>query len=148
MALWKNRPNTYKHSGFIDIPEGDHRVRICRVEVERFSRKRKCFEITLEVSGYHGKLWHHLWYDPEQIVECGKYLYPFFDSFDIADHDISHYKKWVGATGAINVGYDRRGCELEAKYIYCLYGNRKDILPPWREASPNVELDFETELPF
>ena len=87
MALWKNRPNTYKHSGFIDIPEGDHRVRICRVEVERFSRKRKCFEITLEVSGYHGKLWHHLWYNPDRVVEFERTFRPFFYSFGIQDYD-------------------------------------------------------------
>ena len=43
MSLWLDQPNTYKHSGFINIPEGDHRVRICKVEVERFSNKRKCF---------------------------------------------------------------------------------------------------------
>ena len=83
MALWRNQPNTYKFRGFIDIPEGNHRVRICRVEVERFTKKRKCFEITLEVSGCHGKLWHHIWYDPERTVECEKYFYPFFHSFGI-----------------------------------------------------------------
>ena len=142
MAWWKNQPNTYIYKGFIDIPEGDHRVKICKVEVERFTKKRKCFEITLEVSGYNGKLWHHIWYDPETIVECGKSFYPFFNSFEIEDHDLSHYKKWVGANGAVNVRYDYRGCEFEAKYIRCIYGKQKDRLPPWRDPSPEADMDF------
>ena len=148
MAWWKNQPNTYKHRGFIDIPEGNHRVRICRVEVERFSKGRRCFEITLEVSGYHGKLWHHIWYDPERAVECGKSFYPFFYSFKIDDHDLSHYKKWVGANGAVSVSYECRGGEFEAKYIRCVYGKQKDKLPPWRDAAWDAPVELFQELPF
>lgn len=148
MALWRNHPNTYRYSGFIDIPEGNHRVRICKVEVERFAKKRKCFEITLEVSGYHGKLWHHIWYDPEKIEECGRSFYPFFYSFGIDDHDLSHYKNWVGASGAINVRYEYRGDEFEAKYIRCIYGKQRDKLPPWRDADPESDMDFLKGLPF
>ena len=148
MAVWKNQPNTYKHQGFIDIPEGNHRVRICRVEVERFTKGRRCFEITLAVSGYHGKLWHHIWYDPARTVECEKSFYSFFYSFKIDDHDLSHYKKWVGAYGAVNIRYECRECELEAKYIRCIYGKQKDKLSPWKEAPSDLELDFLKELPF
>ena len=148
MAVWKNQPNTYKYQGFIDIPEGDHRVRICKVEVERFSKKRKCFEVTLEVSGYHGKLWYHIWYDPQKIVECERSFYPFFYSFGIEDHDPDHYKKWVGASGAVQVKYDYRGDEFEAKYIRCLHGKQKDKLLPWKEASYETKPDFLQALPF
>jgi hypothetical protein len=119
MAWWKNQPNLYQHNGFIDIPEGNHRVRICKVEVERFNKGKKCYEITLEVSGYHGKLWHHIWYDPEKVEECGKAFYPFFYSFEIEDHDLAHYKKWVGASGAVSVRYDYLDYGFEAKYIRC-----------------------------
>ena len=52
MALWLNKPNTYKHPGFINIPEGDHRARICNVEVERFSKKKKCFKILTKCAIY------------------------------------------------------------------------------------------------
>lgn len=147
MAWWKNHPNTYKHSGFVDIPEGNHRVRICGVDVERLSKGRRCFEITLEVSGYHGKLWHHIWYDPQKIAECEKWFYPFFFSFGIEDHDLSHYKKWVGNYGAVNIRYEYRGCEFEA-YIRCLYGKQIAKLPPWRCAPDNMELYCLKELPF
>ena len=140
MALWRNQPNTYRHSGFIDIPEGEHRVRICRVQVERFSGNRKCFEITLEVSGCHGKLWYHLWYDPEKIDEWEKRSDSFFNSFNIEDHDISQSRKWVGASGAVSVSYKYYDYECEAKYIHCIYGTRKDRLPPWKDAPYEVEL--------
>ena len=148
MALWTNHPNTYIYSGFLDIPEGDHRVRICRVAVERFTKKKKCFEITLEVSGYRGKLWYHMWYDPEKIVECEKVFHPFFNSFGIEDHDVSHYKKWVGANGAVNVRHEYRGYEFEAKYLRCLHGKRKDELPPWCDATYELNMDFLNSMPF
>lgn len=148
MPLWKNQPNTYRYIGFIDIPEGDHRVRICRVDVERFSKKRKCFEITFEVSGYPGKLWYHMWYDPERNIEYERVFFPFFDSFGIEDHDVLHYKKWVGANGAVNVRYEYRGCEFEAKHLRCLHGSRKDKLPPWRDAPHDLSTDFLNNIPF
>ena len=148
MALWKNHPNTYRYNGFIDIPEGDHRVRICRVDVERFSNKKKCFEITFEVSGYRGKLWYHLWYDPEKSVEFRRRFYPFFYSFGINDYDVTNYKKWVGANGAIKVQYEEREHEFEAKYLQCIYGRSKDNLPPWRDAPEEWDKDFFNEMPF
>ena len=145
MAWWKNQPNLYQHNGFIDIPEGNHRVRICKVEVERFSKGRKCYEITLEVSGYHGKLWHHIWYDPDKIVEYEKTFYPFFYSFEIEDHDLAHYKKWVGASGAVSVRYDYQDYGFEAKYIRCLYGSQRDRLPQWIDAPDDAIPDFLKE---
>lgn len=148
MAWWNNKPNVYTHSGFVDIPEGEHRVRIRKVDVERFSKGRRCFEITLEVSGYHGKLWHHIWYDPAKISECERSFYPFFYSFSLEDHNISHYKKWIGASGAVSVKYERRGHEFEAKYIRCIYGKQRDKLPLWRDADPEFDMDFLKELPF
>lgn len=148
MACWNNKPNVYAHGGFIDIPEGEHRVRISKVDVERFSKGRKCFEITLEVSGHHGKLWHHIWYDPKKTEECGKTFYPFFYSFGLNDHDLSHYKSWIGASGAVRVKYERRGYDFEAKYIRFIYGKQRDKLPEWKEAPRDMDLSFLTELPF
>ena len=67
MGVWTSKPNTYNRTNFIEIPEGDHRVQITRVSVERFREQKKCFEITMKVSGYHGKVWYYLWYNPENI---------------------------------------------------------------------------------
>ena len=50
MKLWQNKPNMYTRIGFIDIPEGDHRAKVCRVEAQKASKGRVCYEITLQVS--------------------------------------------------------------------------------------------------
>ena len=147
MAWWQNHPNTYSYKGFIDIPEGDHRVRISNVEVERFSKGKKCIEVSFEVSGYHGMLWHHLWYDPNNLDDYERAFVPFFNSFGL-DNNISRCKKWIGATGAIRVKHERRGYEFEAKYIRCLYGEQRDRLPPWEEPLANIDLSHLTEIPF
>jgi hypothetical protein len=148
MAWWLDQPNTYKHPGFINIPKGSHRVRVCKVEVERFSKQKKCFKITLDVSGYHGKLWHYLWYDPEKIERCKKEFCLFFCSFEIEDWNIADYKKWVGAYGAVSVCYEYREHEFEAKYLTFLCGKQKNKLPPWKDASPDTHVELFRELPF
>ena len=142
MACWKNKPNTYIKWNFIEIPEGDHRVQICNVVVERFSKGKKCFEITLKVSGHHGKIWHHIWYDPEKTVECGKSFYPFFYSFEIDDHDLKHYKKWIGKYGAIRVKHIEYSEGYEARIVSCLYGEQKDKLTPWSEGPTDRCYDY------
>ena len=138
MAWWLDKPNTYKHPGFINIPEGDHRVRIYKVEVERFQKQRKCFKITLDVSGYHGKLWYYLWYDPEKKDQCAKEFGRFFCSFGIQDWDIANYKQWVGAYGAVSVKYEFREHEFAAKRVVCLSGKSKNVLPPWKDAASDT----------
>ena len=147
MACWKNKPNCYTQTGFIDIPEGDHRVRIDRVTVEKTRNGSKCFEISLSVSGYHGKLWHHIWYNPERLAECERNFYPFFYSFGIKDYDLSNYTKWKGATGAVRVGYESHTWyKVEAKYIQFLYGARRDKLPPWEDAPLEMNTNFVENL--
>ena len=66
MGYYSKNPNTYTQNNFIEIPEGNHRVKICNVKVERFRFEKKCFEITLKVSGHHGKLWYYIWYNPKK----------------------------------------------------------------------------------
>ena len=135
MAFWLNKPNTYKYRGFIDIPEGRHRVRICKVEVEELKYNRKCFKITMEVSGYHGKLWHHLWYDPSMKSDLTKRVYPFLNSFEIDDPDLSHYENWIGADGAVIVRYKYRERAADANYLQFLSGEQKNMLPPWKDVT-------------
>ena len=148
MACWKNKPNIYTQTGFIDIPEGDHRVKIDRVTMEKTRSGRRCFEIALSVSGFHGKLWHHLWYDPNQIAEFERTFRPFFCSFGIQDYDLSNYAKWKGGTGAVRVGYGWYGYDVEAKYIQFLYGEQKDRLPPWHDAPHDSNVKCLGSMPF
>ena len=148
MACWKNKPNIYTQTGFIDIPEGDHRVKIDRVTVEKTRSGSRCFEIALSVSGYHGKLWHHLWYNPDRVVEFERTFRPFFYSFGIQDYDLSNYTKWKGATGAVRVGYEWYGYDVEAKCIQFLYGIQRDKLPPWNSPALDLGRDSNRGFPF
>jgi hypothetical protein len=100
------------------------------------------------VSGYHGKLWYYLWYDPEKIDRCKKEFGRFYCSFEIKDWSISNYKQWVGAYGAINVKYEFREREFEANRLVCVSGKSKKQLPPWKDASPDVFPDLFQEVPF
>lgn len=142
MGFWKSKPNTYKEMNFIEIPAGDHRVQITNVSVERFKEQKKCFEITLKVSGYHGKVWYYLWYNPENIEWGEKKFFAFFESFQIENHDLSAYKNWVGKSGAIRITHWKKTSDADFDYNYevhvvgCLFGKERDDLPPWTDA-PN-----------
>ena len=143
MAYCKINPNAYKEHNFIEIPEGDHRVQISKVTSKKYSNGKRCFEITYKVSGYHGKLWHYLWYIPEDFTRCEKRFFSFFNSFQIEDHDMDNYKNWVGKTGAVRVTHEDNSADLHQDYeylgkvIFCLYGKQRDVLPPWHEAPEN-----------
>lgn len=158
MGYWESRPNVYKEHNFIEIPEGSHRVLITNVEVERFpASKKRCYEITLKVSGHPGKLWYYLWYDSNDMLKTDKVFSSFYNSFQIQKRSTRSYKKWVGKMGAVYVEHNygpfkhlQEG-EYEAKVAYCLNTRQQMNLPPWsdepveKEVTPMV---FSEELPF
>lgn len=149
MGFYNSKPNTYVEHNFIEIPEGDHRVQICNVKVERFRFEKKCFEITLKVSGHHNKLWYYIWYNPETPERTNRDFAMFFESFQIQDFDIKNYKSWIGHSGAVNVAHSRDILKLNYSAVirYCLIGKHRDNLPPWRDASKNsVPLCFQEPL--
>lgn len=158
MGYWESRPNIYKEHNFIEIPEGSHRVLITNVEVERFpTSKKKCYELTLKVSGQHGRLWYYLWYDPNDMTKTDKVFSSFYDSFQIPNRSTRSYRKWIGKMGAVYVehhyGPSKRleEDEYEAKVSCCLGISQQVNLPPWSDTSleppvsPQVLAD---ELPF
>lgn len=159
MVNWNVKPNTYKEHDFIEIPAGAHRVQITRVFREKFKSGKTCYEITLKVSGYHGKLWCQLWDDPNNSAsKNAQDIMQFFDSFQIEDHDLAGYKKWVGKSGAVYVNHhdkyekDLFDYEYGAKVAYFLTGKQRDNLPAWKEGYKGPYKDPETpvvgELPF
>ena len=158
MGYWKSKPNNYKERNFIEIPAGAHRAKICQVSVEKFKYHKKCYEITLAVSGYHGKLWYYLWDNPDYGVQSCKRFANFYESFQINDRDPSKYKSWIGHYGAVYVSHNNKTEEDLFDYVYaaevtsCLSGRQRDKLPEWREGhsgpykesymNPNNELPF------
>jgi hypothetical protein len=62
--------------------------------------------------------------------------------------NISNYKKWVGAYGAVSVKYEFREHEFEANRIVCLSGKSKNKLPPWKDAAADTSVKLFQDLPF
>lgn len=156
---WNVKPNTYNEHDFIEIPAGAHRVQITRVFKEKFKSGKTCYEITLKVSGYHGKLWCQLWDDPNGgASKNAQEIMQFFDSFQIESQNLDDYKNWVGKSGAVYVNHYDRSIKDEFEYEYCakvacyLTGNQRDSLPVWKEGykGPYKEPEnfISSELPF
>lgn len=140
MGYWKSKPNRYNEHNFIEIPEGDYRVKIFGVSRETFKTGTVCYEITLKVSGHHGKLWYYLWDNPNFPERKARDFFAFFKSFQIEDKDLKKYKSWKGHEGAVRVTHNYQkedtfySYEYEARVDCCLYGEVKDRLPAWSDA--------------
>lgn len=141
MGFYKGKPNRYNVYNFIEIPTGDHRVQISKVSKEKFSTGTICYEITLKVSGHHGKLWYYLWDNPEYPERKASAFSKFANSFQISDQELENYKCWVGHSGAVRVVHDGKtkddicSCQYEVRVACCLCGKSKDRLPTWTDAS-------------
>lgn len=159
MVNWNVKPNTYKEHDFIEIPAGAHRVQITRVFKEKFRSGKTCYEVTLRVSGYHGKLWCQLWDDPNNRASKNAHdIIQFFDSFQIENHNLAEYESWVGKSGAVYVNHYDRNDKDDFDYKYCakvacfLTGMQRDSLPEWKEGYKGPynypDIPISSELPF
>ncbi len=159
MGYWE-KPNKFKVRNFMEVPMGNHRVRITNVKVENYSKsKKKCFEISLKVSGHAGKLWYHLWYSPDNKDRTNADFYTFFKGFQIEEENRSlrRYKRWVGKMGGVYVWHEHGPTkylaedEYEAMVSHVLSIRERDELPPWRD-TPTAKEDkpksVSIELPF
>lgn len=145
MDFYKGKPNRYNVYGFIEIPAGDHRVQISKVRKETSNKTGTiCYEITLKVSGSHGKLWYYLWDNPEYPKWKVRDFSAFANSFQIPEQELENHKYWVGKSGAVRVVHNGKteddvcSCQYEAKVVCCLSGKERDCLPAWREAADDV----------
>lgn len=115
------------------IPEGDHRVVVSRVTVKTYSSGNEGFEITLDVSGHSGKLWHRIIMDPTNPEKTNHHLGKFFESFGITNYDLNCYEDWVGKVGAVRVKHDCYNGSMSAKVLFCITRAYQAKLPAWRE---------------
>lgn len=139
MANWTFNPNDYSTNEFSPIPTGDHRVRINDVVEKTFNSGNEGFEITLDVSGYSGKLWFYLVFDHNDPKKTNQRIGTFFESFGIGDFDLSHYRGWIGKIGGVRVKHEEYNGSNTAKVAFCLSRKNQDKLPAWKgEAQPNV----------
>ena len=132
MINWKFDPDEYVEQEFTTIPAGDHRVRINDVVPKNFSSGNEGFEITLDVSGYSSKLWFYLVFDANDTKKTNQRIGQFFESFDIADFDLSHFKGWIGKIGGVRVKHEPYNGEDRPKVAFCIARRNQDKLPPWK----------------
>ena len=145
MGYW-SKPNVFKVHNFIEIPIGQHRVKITDVSVERFTKtKKRCYEISLKVSGQPGILWHHIWFSPDDVERTDAEFLAFFKAFQIENHSLRSYKKWIGKTGGIYVLHQHgptkylKADEYEAVVHCYLDVEELEKLPPWSDTTIEVE---------
>ena len=153
MANWNFNPADYEERDFAPIPEGNHRVRIMDVVEKVFKSGNQGYEITLEVSGHKGKLWHDLVLNPQNVKQTNQNIGAFFNSFGITSTALGNGQQWIGKVGAAKVKHEEYNGSTSAKVQYLISRNKQDELPPWQgntQAQPQsgftpVESD---ELPF
>ena len=152
---WIFNPNDYEEKDFAPIPAGEHRVRIEDVAFKTFKSGNDGYEITLEVSGYNGKLWHYLVLKQDDPKKTNQSIGSFFDSFGITNYDLSHYRNWIGKVGAVRVKHEDYNGTTSAKVAYCISRAKQDKLPEAKfsgvagtagEYAP-IEIN-DSELPF
>ena len=153
MAVWNFDPNMYEEQDFQIIPVGDHRVRIDDVAERTFNSGNEGYEITLAVNGYSSKLWFYLVLDRNDPKKTNQRLGDFFNSFGIADYDMSHYRGWVGKVGAVRVKHEEYNGNNSAKVAYVINRKKQDKLEPWKNlgtttAAPAGPVVDQSDLPF
>ena len=152
---WIFNPHDYEEKDFAPVPEGDHRVRIAEVVFKTFKSGNEGYEITLDVSGHNSKLWHYLVLKQDDPKKTNQNIGSFFDSFEITDWDLSHYRNWVGKVGAVRVKHEDYNGTTSAKVAYCISWAKQEKLPAAKFSGTvasaggfnPVEID-DAELPF
>ena len=134
MISWQYNSQNFKlNDSNTIIPEGDHRVVINKVTVKTYSSGNEGFEITLDVSGHSGKLWHRIILDPMNPEKTDHHLGKFFESFGITNYNLNDYESWVGKDGAVRVKHECYNGSMLAKVLFCITRAYQDKLPAWLE---------------
>lgn len=150
MANWIFDANDVEDRGFTPIPEGNHRVRVLSVE-EQFSRTQKqMLKITLEVSGYAGKVWDYLVFDGTNETarkRTNTKINQIAESFGVNPNAVvSQIQALVGKVGGVRIKHDNYNGEVSSKVSYYLDAKKTAELPAWKNAGngsvPTVT-DFE-----
>ena len=148
---WIFNANEYEEKGFSIIPVGDFRARIVDVAQKTFRSGNPGMEITLEVAGHSGKLWHYIVLDHSDTKKTNQRIGSFFDSFGITDPNLSNYRSWIGKVGAVRVKHEDYNGNTSAKVAFCLSKKNQDKLPPaqFGNAAPaSAPVINDSELPF
>lgn len=149
---WTFDPTDYKENDFKPIPEGDYRVRISDVVEKVFRSGKEGFEITLEVNGHKGKVWHYLVLDPSNREATNQRIGALFNSFGIADNNLANYRTWIGKVGGARLKHEEFNGDTTVKVRFFLNRAQTENLPAWQNGgtSPAAAVDSVDidDLPF
>ena len=135
-----HNPNDYTRLGLLAIPRDWHRVKITNVIKKSYGHNVIAYEITFKVSNCHGLLWYNLTLDPKDRPKSNRRLGSFFESFNITDTNLSHYKNWIGHLGVVEVKHtvDPETKLLRAFVYYCVPRYKSYYMPPFKDITKPV----------
>ncbi len=151
MANWIFDANDVEERNFTPIPEGNHRVRVLSVE-EQFSKTQKqMLKLTLEVSGYAGKVWDYLVFDGTDETarkRTNTKIQQIAESFGVNPNVVvAQIQGLVGKVGGVRIKHENYNGEANPKVSYYLDAKKTAQLPAWKNAgngtAPLPTSDFE-----
>lgn len=101
MINWTYNPNNVAGS-FTVIPEGDHTVKIAKVEEAESKSGYQMYQVTLAVKGFSSILRHFIVFMPDKEDLTNRSLKEFADCFGLPVGDLDT-DKWTGRIGRVKV---------------------------------------------
>ena len=117
-----------EESTFVEIPVGEHRVRIANAEKAISKNGNDMLVLTLDVSGYTAHLWYYVVFLVDHPEITNRNLTSIFDSFGIPEGDFN-LNNWKGKIGACMTKQDEYGTKVR----YFLSKEKQAALPAWKE---------------
>ena len=156
MLNWNYNHQDYLNGGFEPIPPGPHRVRIDNAEEAVSKSGKDMIKLTLDVSGYSGKVFYYMVFVPEYPEQTNKRLGDIYESFGIPQGDLEPLL-WIGKVGAAMLSTEVYEGKEWSKVDYFLTKQEQEKLPPWQELNPRTAaagkivpemVNLETDVPF
>lgn len=117
-----------EESTFVEIPVGEHRVRIANAEKAISKNGNDMLVLTLDVSGYTAHLWYYVVFLVDHPEITNRNLTSIFDSFGIPEGDFN-LNNWKGKIGACMTKQDEYGTKVR----YFISKEKQAALPAWKE---------------
>lgn len=136
MIQWKYNATQAKEEdekrNYVLIPVGNHRVRVENVEAQTSKTGKDMWKFTFQVSGYNGKLFYYMVFNPENSGMTNRNLMNLWDSFGLQEGDMNE-SHFLGKVGAVKVKHEQYNGDMTAKVSYVLKKKDQRDLPPWKE---------------
>ncbi|MDR1874571.1 MAG: hypothetical protein LBQ90_06120 [Synergistaceae bacterium] len=136
MIGWEYNAQDYRENNYQIVPVGDHRVRIEEADERRSKTGKDMIRLTLKVSGFHGKIFYYLVFDPQNTQMTNQNLGAIFESFGIPVGEMN-ILLWRGKVGAARVKHTTYQGEQRPAVSWFLSRKKQAGLPPWEEDSGN-----------